>query len=79
MYETARVARRKIENRDFPSDVLTSIDSVVWHRVTGISFTNQKKLVWLGKLNCCYNKTLPYKIENSECISGVKVYVFVLI
>ena len=40
MYETARVARRKIENRDFPSDVLTSIDSVVWHRVTGIYFTN---------------------------------------
>ena len=38
-FETARVARRKIENRDFPSDVLTSIDSVVWHRVTGISFT----------------------------------------
>ena len=40
VYETARVARRKIENRDFLGDVLTSIDCIVWQRVTDISFTN---------------------------------------
>ena len=26
-----------MENWDFPSDVLTLIDSMVWHRVTSIS------------------------------------------
>ena len=45
MYETARVARRKIKNRDFLSDILTLIDSV-----TGISSTKKKNLLWPGSL-----------------------------
>ena len=38
--DSARVARRKIENSNCSGAVLTLIYSVVYHHVTGISSTN---------------------------------------